>query len=408
MKKNSVNNSKQQGKAAPKKTRSKNNKQNGVKPKVFTTEAQYDQSYLPKAIPRATGSQVRMSRCALKYANSICRPFAPESDGACIPSIPSIATHKVTGFVRGDGAIGAGGIGWIILSPSLSNDAPTVLHTLFNYSGTSIRPLGLADTLTTGVTTGLCSNLPYSAQQLCTGANNDGPSVIGRIVSAGITIQYTGTALNESGMCYMVRSPNHENISVVPGSNPQIGASISALAGYQHTEVCAFTREKCMIVDFASKYDELNFATISPSLTTTQVNSFSVYPYSGGSHQLPLVAGGTAGYSVTTASGAIVSMGIPTVAILVTGVSGQTFHYEVALHNEYAGFGTQANVTPSDADDDGAAMVLTAANQIPQRKTAAPHANYWDLMYQGLEFAAKRAAPIVVPMMERAVVALLA
>jgi len=403
MKKTSSNANKQSSKTAPKKNRNK--KTNGIKPKVFTTEAQYDQSVVPKAVPRG-GGPVRMSRCALKYANAVCRPFSPEADGACIPSIPSIATHKVTGFVRGDGNIGTGGVGWIILSPSLASDVPVVLHTTNAYALTSIRPLGAADTLAAGVTTGFCGNLPYTASQLCTGANNDGPIVIGRCVSAGITIQYTGTALNESGMVYLVRSPNHENMSVVPGSNPQFGASISALSGYNHTEVCAFTREKCMIVDFASKYDELNFATISPSLTTTQVNTFSCYPFSGGAHQLPLTAGNTAGYSTT--SGVAVSMGIPTVAIMVTGVAGQSFHYELALHNEYAGFGAQANVTPSESDDDGSAMVLTAANQMAQRKTAAPHANYWDLMYQGLEFAAKRAAPIVVPILERAVVALLA
>jgi len=337
---------------------------------------------------------------------SIARPFSVEAQGACIPSMPAQDTHKVSGFVRGDGVIGTGGIGWILITPSVANDAPTLFYTTSTYAATSIIPVGATSTvLATGVSTLAVNNLPYSAQLLTTQATNDTQLLRGRVVSCGLSIQYTGTALNESGMVYLCRDPNHNNISQIPGIVSS-GTTVGTLGSFAYTELCPFTREKCFVADFASRYDELNFPESSAGASTAAVNSTACYPYTTSNPIFQNSVGGTSLYTVTL-SGTAINVGSPTVAVMVTGVAGQSFHFEYTIHCEFVGQLAQASLSSSDSDERGAGEVMVAANQVGMRKVANPKASYWDLIYEGLSFAAKRAAPIVIPAMEKAAIAML-
>lgn len=377
---------------------------NKARPKKLDVfEAVYDPSYRPPKV--ATGNGVpRMSKCALKYAMAISRPFSQEALGACIPSTPSQATHKVGGFLRGDGAIGTAGVGFILLSPCVANDVPTLLYSTAAYTSAVINVMASANNLQTGVATSTVSNLPYTSFQLGNQSLNDLQAVRGRVVASGLTVQYTGTALNESGMVYLVREPNHSNVAFAP--NTTVGQSTSSIGSFQYTELCPFTREKCCISDFASKYDDLNFIDEGAGATVLQSATNSCYPYSDSN---PLYPGAVVGFlnQYVSPSGLSVPMGSATVIIMITGVAGQTFHFELSTHCEYIGVPAQSSLTPSENDAEGTGHVLTAANQVSQRKVASPKSSYWDLMYQGLQYAAKKSAPIVVPALEKAVLAML-
>lgn len=380
----------------------KNKNKNNKKPNnVFTST--YDRSVVMKKLETGSG-RVNMSRCALKYAMAICRPFSPEAQGACIPSTPAQPTHKVAGFIRGDGFIGTGGIGYVIVHPCVASDLPSVFATSAAFTQTSLVELSAVNALAAGVVPLSMSNLPYSGFELANNALTDGVAVTGRIVSCGVTIQYTGTALNESGMVYLTRDPGHENVTFASGTVLPIKPS--ELGAFTYTELCPFTREKCAINDYACKYTEMNFSAVSPNHSIQQARSLSCYPFSNGTHQLTTTLG-SASYEVTV-GGIAVPVGQPTMCIAVTGVAGQSFHFEVSTHVEYIGSLAQASLTPSESDGDGAGVVLTAANQIPQRKSTNPRASYWDLMYDGLAYAAKKAAPVVIPALEKAALSLIA
>lgn len=387
----------------PKKKRTKNK----TSSKTSLLTPVYDKSVSFR--PLLSRSMVpSMSACALKYAMSIAKPFAVESLGACIPSMPSQASHKVAGFIRGDGVIGTAGIGWILITPSVVNDVPSVFYTQAGYTSTSIIPLSaIATALNTGVATSFCSNLPYNSSEVATAAVTDAPNLRGRIVSCGMTVQYTGTALNESGMIYLTRDPNHNNVAFQTGSNILIPSSVPSLGGYQYTELCPFTREKCLAVDFASRYTELNYPEPGPGATVAQTVTQACYPYASSSSLLPQPANASSAYTITTGASIVVTVGNPTIAIMITGVAGQTFHFEYTIHVEFVGSNAQANLTPSESDSDGMGEVMVAANQLAQRKVASPTSSYWDLMYQGLAYAAKKSAPVIIPALEKAALALL-
>lgn len=383
-------------------TKNKRKANKAVRDAVF--ESEYDKSVVIRGPPR-TGKNPMMSACALKYAMSIARPFSVEALGACIPSIPAQDTHKVAGFVRGDGVIGTAGVGWIAITPCVANDVPTIFYSTAAYTSASVIPLTLG-VLNTGVATLAVNNLPYASQLLAVQAANDNQGLRGRVVSCGLSIQYTGTALNESGMVYLTRDPNHNNVLFAPAATTPIG--IGNLGSYAYTELCPFTREKCFVADFASRYDELNFSETTSGASATQTTTLSCYPYTSSTPSFPTSGGASSVYTVTTPNGNSVNVGSATVVVMVTGVAGQSFHFEYTVHSEFVGTLAQASLTPSDSDEKGAGEVMVAANQVGMRKVANPRASYWDLLYEGLSYAAKRAAPIVIPALEKAAIAMLA
>lgn len=352
-------------------------------------------------------SQVKLSKCGLKYAYAISDPFSPSCTGVCVPSGQASASHKVTGFVRFDSKIGLSGVAFICVAPSACNDTNQIYLSGATYSGTDVALLSAANTFSTGVSGISVTNLPYSTDDHVLRSAEDGQRVASRIASVGLSIQYTGTALNQSGMVYMYRDQGHGNVSLQPGTTT--GTNISTLASSPTTAVCNFTRDRCLIADFASQPHEMNFIRDAESTgDSIGYRTALIYPYSGAEGYLSLSGGGVQTYQRVTPAGRTYYLGTPTTIIMVTGQPGQDFHCEYVVHAEYVGNIASASYTQTDSDVQGAGMVLEAANNIMQRKTSNPDRSNWQLMYDGLAYAAKRAAPIVIPIAEKAIVAMLA
>lgn len=353
------------------------------------------------------GSSVKLSKCSLKYAYAISDPFSPQCTGVCVPSGQATASHKVTGFLRFDSKIGTAGFAYIFISPSPCSDAPQVFVTGQTYPFSVTAILSAANTTATGVSLLTVGNLPYTTDDLLVRSAEEAQNVAARVASAGISIQYTGTALNQSGMVYMYRDQGHGNVSLQAGSFNN--NSITSISQSPTTTVCNFTRDRCMISDFAAVPAEMNFERNGSSTNSSiGYRTSIVYPFAGESGDLSVAGNNVATYQLSSTSGSSYLVGSPTTVIMVTGQAGQDFHCEYVVHVEYIGNKAAASYTPTDSDVQGAGMVLEAANTVTQRKTSSPNKSNWQLMYDGLAFAAKRALPVVIPVAEKAVIAMLA
>lgn len=357
--------------------------------------------------PGQSSGAVKLSKCSAKYAFAISDPFSPASTGACVPSGNSTASHKVTGFVRVDSKIGTLGFAYVAITPSGARDVNQLFVTGQTYGTAGVSILNAAGT---GFATGLgvysVTNLPYAVDSFLVKLGEDSQELNHRIVSAGLSIQYTGTALNQSGMAYLYRDPSHKNVSLAPGTINNM--SISALSSNPLTTVCNFTRDRCSVADYASNSHEMNYLSFGEVAGGAQAfRTAMVYPFSGGESDLSTAASSIATLTYTSPGGVTYTQGAPTTIICVTGQPGQDFHVEYVVHAEYVGNLAASSYTPSDSDVQGAGMVLEAANGIQQRKTSKPTASTWSLMYEGLAYAAKKSAPIVIPLAEKALMSLL-
>lgn len=359
-----------------------------------------------RPLPTASAA-VKLSKCSAKYAYAISDPFSPIATGVCVPSGQATASHKVTGFVRVDSKIGTQGFAFIAISPSGARDAPQLIVSNAGYFPSTVAILNNTGSgFATGLNVVSVSNLPYTADNLINKSGEDSQEVTSRVVSAGVSVQYTGTALNQSGMAYLYRDPAHKNVSITPGTISN--ASISSLSSNPLTTVCNFTRERCMVSDFASNSVEMNFIGNSDLSSGISYRTSLVYPFSGGEGDLSTSSQSVGTLTYSSPAAVQYYQGAPTTIICVTGQPGQDFHVEYVVHVEYIGNLAAASYTPTDSDIQGAGMVLEAANGIQQRKTSKPEASTWSLMYEGLAYAAKKAAPVVIPLAERAIMSLLA
>lgn len=360
----------------------------------------------PLSKPKVTGG-VKLSKCAAKYAVAIADPFSPLATQVCIPSGSAIPSQKVTGFLRFDGVIGSSGFGYITASPSGCSDVVQLFYTETGYTGTNVSMLSGNNTVAPGVNVATVSNLPYTFSQHVLASNNDIPTVRSRVVAAGLTVQYTGTAQSESGMIYCLRDPAHGNAAMRSGSS--IGQNVTSISSRDVTSVSAFSRDRCTLSDFAATKSEMDYPVIPGNFNQTQTDNILVYPFTANNILLPSGSGvNSFSLALTDSStGFQYQVCAPTMCIVITGTAGQTFHGEYVVHVEYAGTACSSSSTPTDSDEQGAGFVVEAANGIARKKTARPTASNWELIYDGLAQAIKRAAPVIVPLAEKALMALL-
>jgi hypothetical protein len=128
----------------------------------------------------------------------------------------------------------------------------------------------------------------------------------------------------------------------------------------------------------------------------------TLYPFCNANDVFPTTA---ATYSTLNVNG--LPCGVPTSVILFTGVPGSAVQFEYMQHAEYVGPGAAALVTATESDLPGLSKVLGAAETIVERSNAQPDTTRWGLMRESLVEMAKAAAPVVLPMMESAAMALL-
>jgi hypothetical protein len=336
-------------------------------------------------------AQVAMPPCTAKFALACCDPFDPKAKGVCYP-VGGMASQKVHVFNRLDFVAGTGGVGWVILTPSLANNAINAFYTTSGYAGTVMSPLSANNVLNTGVLTAV-HNGPYTVSNL-TPASTAQQNVEGRIVAVGARFQNTGTLLNRSGVRYCFVEPSHNSVS-------GMGAADLGLQGL--CEISAVDEKPCMITAFPINTSEESYSntdTLGVNTTAT------MYPFSNGFSNLATTYGGsTFSYSTTG-----ILAGIPIMALFVSGAtSGNSFHVELIQHMEFVGQLAGPVSTKSDADVEGAKKVVTAASTIVERKQAEPNSarGPWSFMYEGLQEVWAEAKPVVIPAVVSALAAIL-
>jgi hypothetical protein len=357
-------------------------------------------------------AKVMLTQCTARYALACVDPFAPEARGACVPvgSAPSQKTHA---FLRFDVTIGTSGAALLYFSPALSNDCASVFYTTSTWTGSTLMPFsaggtlgasGSSATLNAGWTQG-SHNGPYNSAKFITNEVNSTPNdtqVSGKIVSAGLRTQYTGTTLNESGLYYCYHDPSHSSVS---------GLSAANIGNFGDANVEGVSRKPCTLVVHAVDADEQNY---SNSVVTNPTLAASVcpliYPFSGGDYYWYSNYGSTTtGFAISQSIGGYgVPVGVPVGVIGMTGVAGQTVHVECILHFEYTGLAAAAMLTPTAPDIQGANNVITAALSVPAKKLDNPGKDVWSLMYEGLQEVAKTGIALAVPAAKAGLAMLLA
>jgi hypothetical protein len=353
---------------------------------------------------RAANSNVSLSKCALKFALACSDPFNIAARGACIPSAPSHASQKVHGFARFNAAVGTAGFGFVAVAPSLANDAPCIYYTDATYTGSAPTGVNIFTSLSVlqpGVNILEISNLPYSSDELSSVAGTNQQGAYGKIVSCGLRGQYVGTTLDESGLFYCLQEPTHNNLS---------GFNVASLGFYADTDVMPVTRTPCTLIMNPVRETELNWANASELLAevgATAANLSFIYPYCKGC-QVFSTSGGDVEYTYGNNVYGNVLLAAPPIGVIgFTGSPGNEIHYEYITHVEYAGSLTASVQSPSEADAEGAGIVMTAVQALPSSKLAFPGKSPWSLLNPLIRAAGKATLKYAVPAIESALTALL-
>lgn len=161
----------------------------------------------------------RLGSCSSEYALSLENPFATGPVG-CIPSYPTIKSQRTKLWNRGSFDTGSDGYGFIVMNPwAVSSDANTtsagiadgfVQYSTPTYTGAGVITLNVVGTpvAPSGSVVSAQPNSPFTRTQFGTTS----ALVQYRIVSAGLRIKFSGTALNQGGIVYGLHQPNHETL----------------------------------------------------------------------------------------------------------------------------------------------------------------------------------------------------
>lgn len=305
----------------------KNNKNNqssakGRKKKTKTRQPRMEQGAL--TLHQGTGA----------YYAAIATPFNMQARGCGVPSFPSVASQKATGFLTGVAVVGANGMGFLAVSPCLANDDNVVHYSGATYAQNSIQ----IEPSVTGLNARRMTTLPWDSALLVDGTGSAPSSVRGRIIATGVRIRYIGTELERGGRIVTYVSPSHSNLN---------GSSFDRLASRAEAVRLPVSREWVEMTVFANTTDELEYPGHLYNATGQSEYIRSVYPCSN---------------NETINSTDSYKGGVP-IAFIFTGSAGNQFEYEIITHCEYVGASTASFVTPSHCDIEGMSKVQNAASQ---------------------------------------------
>lgn len=272
---------------------------------------------------------------ASTYLQSYLTPFNPRVRQCHVPSSPSYPSYKAMGFVRGSGAIGTNGVGFVAIAPTLVNDKGFVYYSTSAYtrfiSAQPASEVALPGGNTNCPAWSACTNLPYSSTQLTAGLSKE--KIEGRIVSCSLRAMFTGTELNRSGLVYSYVDADGDNtlgnthLSSVIGD----GYDIATLSSKEGTEIGVNAKKYTQIVILPPNNNAYDYTNSNASITR------QCFPYA--------TNGETITINGDTVNGAASGL------IMMTGVAGQSFYFEAIVHVEYVGAGvTQSLMTYGGAD----------------------------------------------------------
>lgn len=287
----------------------------------------------------------RLSACAAKFALAACDPFNPKAVGVCLPTLPAQRSQKVARFLRGTFVIGTLGVGYVAIAPCLVNDYACVYSTNANYANSALV-LRAGTAAIAGVDFVPVPG-PWSSTEVLTGTTSN--SVRGRIVTAGVSAQYSGSLLNQGGQYVGLVQPQHDELF-------NVGTTVTPATVASYRE--AYFKPNCgqRVVLSAIPINNMEEAYSHEfALSDTGVNSGTAPAY-------PLGASST-----NNMTAPVIISADPIMVIAVTGgVAGSVYTFEVVLHCEYVGRPVAAVSTASEADVVGYQAVSTAAQKLPE------------------------------------------
>lgn len=305
---------------------------------------------------------------------AIADPFSREAAGACVPTFPARSSRKTTTWMRINGAIGSNGYGVFYWAPTLSNNAQC--YWVSNAPFTGVGQDLSVTSLTTGISSGVMANGPYNSVDLIgtSGSGATPSNAAGRIVSAGLKLQYTGTQLNMSGQMFGMCSPDHQNLN---------GEDVTP---YKEAEIRPCTRTPIVLQTAGISAEEVSYGPFK-SFGTLEQDISTIYPFSGGQH------------SNATDS----FLGAPIFKVVVTGVPGETFYVECVQHAEYIGQLAAIGQTESHADARGFEVVQQAASSLAERRISQPGISMKGAMMDGIRDAIHSLRPGAIQLTRRVV-----
>lgn len=307
-----------------------------------------------------------LSACVLKYATAISDPWSPEAGGACIPTFPSRPSHKVTAFARAQCVVGTAGVGAILVCPALANSSNCMYISNSTWTGTTAA----VTNATGGTFAAVTHNAPYTTAQLSPVSEIISAPVAGRIVSVGVSVQYTGTKLNEGGLIIGLVSPNHENLNTNYPS--------STLGAFREAYISVSGSKKHWFTIAGQSSEEVEYPDNRGVYTSTDIIN-SIYPLSNGQS-----------LDATLST----SVGAAPLLIYVNGVAGNSFQVEYIMHAEYIGQGSSAGVTETHSDANGFQIVNTAAAKVQSMAVARPNVSRPSLMREAIQETLQALKPV--------------
>jgi len=280
-------------------------------------------------------------------------------------------------YMRGEIVVGEQGVGFLQLWPTGYNDVTFGATTNAGFAGTDAQffNAGGVNPWLGGVAPVICSNARFSSVQALGPANDNPltPPVQCRLVGGGLKVYYTGTQLNMGGLISIYTNPQH--LSVNSASEWQAAYTTPTILGnYQETLITPVTRE---IVEYPLsplREVELDYPlSYAQSSDTTEYAQNSVYPWSTGYSYNGLT-------NFANQVNPDIFNPFPSTICMVTGVPGNTFQFEVAMHVEYVGDYTQGMRQPADSDPVGTDAMMAALSRLQISRNSSPYASAADVL----------------------------
>lgn len=313
-------------------------------------------------------SGITLGKCATSLLRSYSRPFDPAVRDVCLPIPPYAPTMKVRGYLRGVGFIGAAGVGFLAISPTTCNDLPTVYYTKADYGRSQLAAPVSDKTLPAQASGGpeypanaCMRNLPFGFESFRHGNTVDTitPVVRGRIASCTARLSYTGTKLNQSGLLMAYNDP--ADLNILGDAHTSTGAG----NGYYDSQIMSFLGTE---IEHANK--EIVLPIIPSDMGSDDFpidnlyNMEDIYPYCGAMEYV-------------TADAAAARAGVATAVIMITGVAGSSFFFEVVTNVEYKGTGVASSLlTDVDSDYSGYTTVKDLVVKARRLAQATPEATF--------------------------------
>lgn len=281
-----------------KKTTSARNKPKAVRSKGRPlAKAKTDR--VAKLLPSGTKSITSpLEKCLIDYVKAQANPFTAQP--ACVPHTPLRLSSKEKYIAKGTFTCGTNGFGYIVANTQLANNNVGGLAA-GQYRGWYASEAGYTPTSITNIDTQLDGvgqtsgnyNSPYLYSQLVSNQFE------ARVVALGVRARYMGTEQGRNGRLVCFETPSHDDLS---------GASISGALSFKGTESVPVTKKWTAAVWHPMDDDDLSYKSLHYER--------------------------------------------PELAIMVDGVAGDKYEFEIAfLVEAVAGLSPKANETPTFGDD---------------------------------------------------------